>query len=520
MKPSLVSCIFLLLSKLVTYGQTPGSQIFGYEGIHDIRLTFTQPDFWDSLLYYKETGDLVDEYTYMPATVDFDGQIIDSTGVRLKGNSSYNAPGNKKSIKLKFNEFISGQKLDGLKRINLNNNFNDPTLMREKLFLDILINNQVNAPRCSYARVYINSVYWGLYTVIDPIDKVFLLSHFQNKDGNLFKGDKDPLMPCADLSCHTEPMEYRNCYTLKTNEELDDWSELEQLINCVNNTAQPEYFEVLNSVLNTASFINAWATNIVFVNVDSYVETGHNYYIYHNPVSGKFEWITWDVNEAFGLWNVGMPLEQLYNLDIFYLPPEAEVHRPLSFHMLQDNGFRKLYTDKVYELVCTEMTPEILFPKIDELYYLIREDVYADSNKILSNEDFDMNINEDVYIPGYPGWVPGLKSFIQLRYNLLMDRLIELGYNFPCSISVCSPGMNEGISVYPNLAGDYVSVEIYHADSKSITIELLCANGQTAMRKRMNSNPALINLTGYPAGIYFLRVIKENSFIVSRIIKY
>jgi spore coat protein H len=503
-----------------SYGQAPGNSIFNYEGIHDIRLTFIQPDFWDSLLIYKEEGDQTGIYTYMSATVDFDGQIIDSTGVRLKGNSSYWAPGKKKSIKLKFNEYVSGQKLDGLKKVNLNNNFNDPTLMREKLFLDVLQKSNVYAPRCVYARVYINDVYWGLYTLVDHVDKVFLLLNFNDKSGNLYKGDKDPAMPCANLAYHTDPIEYRDCYTLETNEDVNDWSDLENLIDIINHTPLPEYHMGLSSVLNATSFINAWATNIVFVNVDSYVETGHNYYTYHNPISNKFEWITWDVNEAFGLWNVGMPLEQLYNLDLFYLPPEAEFFRPLSYFMLQVPVFRKMYTDKVYELVCTEFNPEILFPKIEGLYSLIRDDVYSDSNKIISTQNFETNIHEDILIPDYPGWVPGLKSFIQQRHDILISRLSELGYSFPCIINSIYSERYDDISIYPNPTNYCINLDAKYSIDKTILIEILNTNGQILESKELNENIENIDISSYAKGIYFIKFIFENSTKTEKIIKF
>lgn len=519
MKPLIV--IFILIFIHIEYSlcQVPGSSIFNYEGIHDIHLTFTQTNFWDSLLIYKEEGDETGVYTYMPATVDFNGQIIDSTGVRLKGNSSYWAPGKKKSIKLKFNKYVSGQKLDGLKKVNLNNNFNDPSLMREKLFLDILQESKVYAPRCVYARVYINDVYWGLYTMVDHVDKVFLLSHFNDKSGNLYKGDSRSSTPCANLAYHADAMEYRNCYTLETNEDLNDWSDLEDLINVINNTPISEFNASLNNVLNINSFINAWATNIVFVNVDSYVETGHNYYTYHNPISDKFEWITWDVNEAFGLWNCCMPLEQLYNLNIFYLPEEAEHTRPLTYFMLQDPLFRKMYTDKVYELVCKSFNPEILFPKIEGLYNLIRDDVYADTNKIISTQNFESNIYEDVLIPEYPGWVPGLESFVQLRHDILMSQLSDLGYSFPCSPNSFSSEKYDNISVYPNPAKYCINIDTKYYN-KSFTIEIFNARGQILEAKRLNSNIENIDISNHAKGIYFIRIIFENSVRTVRIIKF
>ena len=511
--------ILFIIPTHITYGQLPGDNVFNFDGIHDVHLTFTQPDFWDSLLIYKEEGDISGEYTYMAATVNFDGQIIDSTGVRLKGNSSYWTEGQKKSIKLKFNKYVSGQKLDGLKKVNLNNNFNDPTLMREKLFLDMLQNNGVHAPRCAYARVYINDVYWGLYTMIDHVDKVFLLSHFQNKYGNLYKGDKEPWLTCANLAYHPDPIEYRNCYTLETNEEVNDWSDLETLIHVINHAPLSEYGITVNTVLNFESFINAWATNIVFVNVDSYVATGHNYYIYHNPVNDKFEWITWDVNEAFGLWNCCMPLEQLYNLDIFYLPENPESVRPLAYFMLQDSILRKMYTDKVYDLIIKEFNPERLYPKIENLYNLIKDDVYPDTNKILGNENFENNIIEDVYIPGYPGWVPGLQSFIQQRYNLLVGRLNELGYSFTGISNSLHSVTEKTFCFYPNPADDFINLNIIPENHEHISIEIINTNGQLLLKTEFTDNSKKIDISGYSKGIYLIKIISNNSVKTDRIIK-
>ena len=53
-------------------------------------------------------------------------------------------PGDKKSFKIDFNKFISGQNYDGLKKLNFSNGFKDPTCMREKLFFDVC--RQVGVP--------------------------------------------------------------------------------------------------------------------------------------------------------------------------------------------------------------------------------------------------------------------------------------------------------------------------------------------------------------------------------------
>ncbi|HAA00679.1 MAG TPA: spore coat protein CotH, partial [Flavobacteriales bacterium] len=117
--------------------------------------------------------------------------MIDSVGVRLRGNSSYGHPGNKKPIQLDFNEFVSGQKLDGLKKLNLNNSFLDPTQIREKLFLDVLNNMGLPSPRSTYVRVYFNGTYIGLYKGIETVNKEFLDRRFGNSNGNLYRCEPD-----------------------------------------------------------------------------------------------------------------------------------------------------------------------------------------------------------------------------------------------------------------------------------------------------------------------------------------
>ena len=59
---------------------------------------------------------------------------IRNVGFRLRGNTS--RVSKKKSFKISFNEYVSGRRYQGVKKINLNGQHNDPTMIREKLFYD------------------------------------------------------------------------------------------------------------------------------------------------------------------------------------------------------------------------------------------------------------------------------------------------------------------------------------------------------------------------------------------------
>ena len=172
------------------FSQIEGANLFSTDQVVSIELDFPQNDFWQQLEYNYENMD-VNGSVYIPANLtltDATGAYtFDSVGVRLKGNSSGMHPGDKKSFKIDFNKYISGQNYDGLKKLNFSNGFKDPTFMREKLFFDLCRERGVPAPRANYATVKYNGEAWGFYTMIEQIDDQFLDWRIGDDDGNLFK---------------------------------------------------------------------------------------------------------------------------------------------------------------------------------------------------------------------------------------------------------------------------------------------------------------------------------------------
>ena len=149
-----ISLLFLFLTVFsLSYAQKPGDHVFNEAEIFEFRFSFDSSDYLDFLLESQETKE------YIPGHLEINGVYYDSVGVRFKGTSSfYGYPGNKKSFRIKFDKYKE-YRFDGLKKINLNNGWNDPTMLREKLYLDFLWHNNIPAPRANFARVYIDSIY-------------------------------------------------------------------------------------------------------------------------------------------------------------------------------------------------------------------------------------------------------------------------------------------------------------------------------------------------------------------------
>lgn len=469
------------------FSQNDGDSLFNSSQIHTIKFYFTQVGWYDSLIAYKPLDKL------MMGDVEIDGTYIDSVGIQFKGNSSFNAPGIKKPWKIDFNEYVSGRNYDGLKKLNLNNAMKDPSFMREKLFDDFCRSAGIYGPRATYANVYVNNTLWGFYTLIEQVDKTLLTTQIGNDGGNLFKGDANGTLQWYG----TSQSSYYGKYELKTNETANDWTDLVHLIDEINNTPSANFYDSLEAVLNTTSWIEGWAANNIFVNLDSYVGSGHNYYIYHNSATDKFDFIVWDANEAFGNFNMGMNISQLEGLSMSYIPNPV-TNRPLTDKLLQNTTYKNIYANIVCNYVANYFSNSYLDPKIDSLYPIIKPHVYADPNKPYSNQQFEDNITMNVM-----GNIPGLKSFIANRHASLVSQLMAYG----CNMGTDELHLSNSFQAYPNPNSGVFTIA---GDKFPVQIKIYNSLGQTIHEQTLNNILRTVTLNEATSGIYFYRIFSEN----------
>lgn len=499
---------------------TAGDNLFNVTQIHTININFPQTNYWTLLVNNKAYDDANDSSSYIPAQVIIDGNTMDSVGIQFKGNSSYyNYPGNKKPFTLSFDEYRNNQKYDSLSSINLNNCYQDPSFMREKIFLDFLNSKGLNAPRSNYAKLYLNGTYSGFYQIGERVNKTFCKDRFGNKGGNLFKGDGSG-SACADLKYQgTSQSSYYNCYTLKTNKTANDWSDLINLTNQINNTTNTQFKDSVDTYLNANSFIGAWAACNMFVDFDSYAfRFIHNYYIYQNTVTNKFEWITWDVSTTFGM-DVPGSVASIEGKSILYIEPNA-ADRPLANRMLSNIAYKNQYLTYICDFMNT-FQPSVLNPKIDSIYNLIKADVYADPLKMYSNTEFDTNINSNIVVSGIT--YPGLKSFIQNRSTNIQNELNTLGMN--CSILLSDNDINSNeslLTVFPNPSTGNLSIHYNLSENMEISIKIIDVLGREIPLLENTKEPSgkykkeiSVDL---PNGVYNVELKTENNITNKKII--
>ncbi len=294
---SLLTLLFFTYSSWLL--SQSGQSLFNPWELHEIRFYFENENFWDTLSYnYEEhIDDSGVDIPYTKALVKIDGFWLDTVGVRQKGLSSHNSStAKKKPFKIDLNEFTPGQSFDGIKKFNLHNGACDPSMMRDFLAYDVLRKAGVKAPRVSYCRLYFNDEYWGLYAVIEQIDKTFAEGNFTSDGGNLIKN-----IGWSELKWEgPEIGPYLEDFQLKTNEEEADWSVFLEFMDVLNNSSDDDFPAAIQQIFDVDLYLHVLAVDIMTNNWDSYIHNRRNWYFYHEPEGGQLHWIPWDYNLSLG----------------------------------------------------------------------------------------------------------------------------------------------------------------------------------------------------------------------------
>jgi hypothetical protein len=500
-----------------------GDSLFAGIQVHTVNIIFSQTNYWDSLTYYYEQG----LEQFMSATVIANGIIINNVGVRLKGNSSYTHPNNKKSFRLSFNEYVSGQRWNGLRGVHLNNCWNDPTFIREKLHLDYCRDLGIVAPRCNYVRLSINDTLFAFYSLVEHVNNSFYTSRFGTSEGEQFKA-VDGIGVTNDFVSDfrwlgKDSSLYFNHYELKSDLTATTWKRLITLIDTINHSGNVA--ASLNEKINLTPYYKAMAVDNLMGNMDSYVYTGRNFYIFFPPPANKMEWVVWDVGLSFG----GLPggPTNSETLPVTYV--SSDTGRPLFSKIINDQILKNEYLNQYCNVFLYNFSTAVLFPKIDSIANIIRSYVYEDPRKMFTNAQFETNIISDLIVSG--SRKPGLKSFIQLRRSNVASQLNTLGVN--CEVGI----LNENSIVktfdllqnYPNPFNPTTQIEysLYKSGNVSLIIynnlgeeiaslvdNLYQTSGNYILEWNGRNNTGAV----VPTGVYFYKLKAGDNSVTRKIL--
>ncbi len=464
-------------------------------------------------------GDLEEVYNtagsgqYFPARFIFDDGVfrdtVEDIGFRLRGNTSLYSE--KKSFKVSFNTFEPGRRYQMVKKINLNGNHNDPTMIREKLYYDIWNAFGLPPRRVAFARVYLNGEYMGLYTNLEEMDKDWLERYYDDNDGNLYKCT----YPAPLVYISNDQEDYKDlesatasggrAYELQTNEEEDDYSGLVALITALHQPVDADFPQELTDILHVNQYLKALAVEVICGHWDNYAYNKNNYYLYHEPLSGKFEFISYDADNTMGVDWFGID----WTMQDPYHWISSSSNRPLYSKLMEVPSFRNQYSIYLDSLARFFVAPDTIFPRIDFLHDLITpaaaDDYYRTLDYGYSMDDFHLGF--DGTVDGHTPY--GIKPFFENRISHLD---LVIGANIPPS-----PAFHA--RVYPQPAGDQVMLEYISNDPARCTI--LNMSGavvyNTVLEGYVHHYP--LSIGHLPSGIYSLQLTAPDSHEILPLIK-
>lgn len=452
--------------------------------MHEIRLTFKQPDYWDRLTKNYLGTEVQAEY--LEASLTWGQYKFDSVGVRFKGNSSYSgARTMKKPFRIKLNEFVKGQKIEGIGAFNLDNGLNDPSLVRESLYFEMATALGLKAPRTNYAALYVNNEYIGLYFLGEVINSDFLKNYFGKDEdtGNLYKGNIGANF--AYLGEDKAP--YKEVWEKQTNEGADDWTDLIALCKIIDQTPSAELKAKLEPLMDIDSVLTALALDNATVNLDSYVGLGQNFNVYRRPSDKRWVWLVWDPSLAFGALN--MAGGSLAELATEYtqtgggfiggggmpagpgggMPNPASATRPLATKLWEIPEYKERYRQIYNSLIGRVFVSDKIVARANILRAMIRPYVSADTQLLNTFAAFDSAMTAPIPaqggfpgggqpgpMPGQPGPgagpiggqnTPGLQTVIDARLTWLKAQFATQTFpsaNLSASVSVLNFAMTPG----------------------------------------------------------------------------
>lgn len=253
-------------------------RLFDLSILQDIRLTL-EPASIDTL---DEDGSV-----WVPAEFEHDGNVLE-VGVHLKGTTTYRSFSGKPAFRVKFNEFVPGQKYASLKRLGLNNMLTDPAQGREVVAWLAWAGGGMPVPRATFARVYVNDEYFGLYAMIEGMDGEFLERRYEDPSGSLWAAnDHADITPEGiayfDLSSGDESGRAGLAHAA---EVIGEWS--------------TDLLTPASTVIDMDQYLDfkSWAMATGWN--DGYPYHYNDYFVYADPADGgRLQFAPWGLDEAW-----------------------------------------------------------------------------------------------------------------------------------------------------------------------------------------------------------------------------
>ncbi len=295
------------------------------------------------------------EDDYVDAAFDFDGTAWPDVEARYRGNVSRGV--SKKNWKVKF---PSTSLFEDERKINLNGEFMDASMLRNHYGYNLFRWAGIEAPYADFAHLELNDEYYGVYVRLEQVDEAYLRHRGHS--------ELDPIYKCL-----WDAFSVGEDYSRMWEKETDcNWSDLEDIIELVNFTPDPEFQAAMDSAFDIESVLRYYAI-VILIGDDDF--SRHNIYLRRDLATYKWSVIPWDHNIAF--YEDWKPLD----LGTHFSPQTIGGPNVFLTRLMRVEDFRGRYCDLLDSLSTSLFTTPAAIAYLDSISGYIRRDVHADYRK-------------------------------------------------------------------------------------------------------------------------------------------
>ncbi|MSU62695.1 MAG: hypothetical protein EXS31_09910 [Pedosphaera sp.] len=374
------------------------------------------------------SGVLGFEFDWAHADFEFGGSTFQNVAARIKGNGTFlgSLSGLKRSFKVNLDKFNKDQALGETDVVNFTNLIEDRSYMADALGHEFFRDCGVPAPRTAYAYLDLSvdgqfeHKALGLYLVVENIDGAFAKHQFENKSAPIFK----PVTYKLFEDIGDDWSAYAGIYDVKTKANEAQQRRVIEFAKLVSHADDAEFARRLGEFLDYDAFARFLGALTLIASYDGLFSNGQNFYAYLDPRSNKFGLIPWDLDHSWGNFPFIGTAETRERSSIWH--PWVGENRFLD-RVMRVEEFRKIYRERMEELLATKFTSQRLGRRIDELAAAIRDPISAES--MFRRERFDEAVSGEI-VPRWTGdpfdalrTAHQLKRFIAARSRSVRSQL-------------------------------------------------------------------------------------------------
>jgi spore coat protein H len=378
--------VFLLLVLVKPCLSQQADDLFDASVVEELRL-YIHPDDWSQLrAHYLQN-------TWYLADLCWRGLTAANIGIRSRGSGSRSNV--KPGLTVRFNKYVDQQFL-GLTELVLDNSLQDPSFLRERLSMLLFRRMGIAAPREAYARLYVNDEYFGLYSMVEAIDRQFLARSFGEDGGALHEYRwMEPQFYFESPGDDWERFA-RARFEPRTSQDDSGLETIGQMVRVMNEASDGEFVERASGFLDLKHFLKQVAVENYLADADGLLGLWgmNNFYLYRFVGTTRFQFIPWDKDVTFG--NPGQSI--WFNVDSNVLTRRALAQREVS----------ESYLDALQQTA--KEAEGWLERELEHAYLQIQTAVYEDSRKPVDNEQFERAVAE-------------VRNFVRLREACVLDAI-------------------------------------------------------------------------------------------------